>query len=145
MLIVAVICLLLVLATTVTHYEALRLLNMSLPRLRIHNRLKLLVVILAAFVAHALEISFYGAALYLLVDILEVGHIAGGTVFSLATCMYFSAENFTSLGFGDLMPVGPVRLIAGVEALNGLLLIAWSASFTYLSMEKFWSPEADKD
>jgi hypothetical protein len=31
-----------------------------------------------------------------------------------------------------------VRLIAGVEALTGLLMIAWSASFTYVAMEKFW-------
>ena len=29
-------------------------------------------------------------------------------------------------------------MIAGVEALNGLLLIGWSASFTYLAMERYW-------
>jgi hypothetical protein len=46
------------------------------------------------------------------------------------------------LGLGDIAPLGPVRLLAGVEALNGLLMIAWTASFTYLSMEKFWSPHA---
>jgi hypothetical protein len=43
---------------------------------------------------------------------------------------------------GDIAPLGPVRLLAGVEALNGLLMIAWSASFTYLSMENFWAPHA---
>jgi hypothetical protein len=31
-----------------------------------------------------------------------------------------------------------MRLIASVESLNGLVLIGWSASFTYLSMERFW-------
>jgi hypothetical protein len=31
-----------------------------------------------------------------------------------------------------------LRIIAGVESLNGLVLIGWSASFTYLSMEQFW-------
>jgi hypothetical protein len=45
---------------------------------------------------------------------------------------------FTTLGTGDLVVSGPLRLIAGVESLNGLVLIGWSASFTYLSMEKFW-------
>jgi hypothetical protein len=49
---------------------------------------------------------------------------------------------YTSLGFGDFTPVGPIRLLAGAEALNGLLLIGWSASFTYISMEKFWSAES---
>ncbi|MFT5782459.1 MAG: hypothetical protein ACI9EB_001852 [Pseudomonas sp.] len=31
-----------------------------------------------------------------------------------------------------------MRLIAGVEALNGLLLIGWTASSTYIAMERFW-------
>ena len=31
-----------------------------------------------------------------------------------------------------------MRLVAGVESLNGLVLIGWSASFTYLTMEEFW-------
>ncbi|MFT3931624.1 MAG: ion channel [Spongiibacteraceae bacterium] len=145
MFIVVITCLLLVFGTTVIHYEALRLLNTFLPQLRIHNRLKLLVVMFSAFVAHAVEIAAYGSAFFFLVDVMAVGHVTGGAVFSPMTCMYFSAENFTSLGFGDLTPIGPVRLLAGVEALNGLLLIAWTASFTYLSMQKFWSPEAELD
>lgn len=36
------------------------------------------------------------------------------------------------------MPTSHTRMIAGVEALNGLLLIGWSASFTYLAMERYW-------
>ena len=31
-----------------------------------------------------------------------------------------------------------MRLLAGVEGLLGLLMIGWSASFTYLMMEKLW-------
>jgi hypothetical protein len=46
--------------------------------------------------------------------------------------------SYTSLGLGDVYPQGGVRLLTGVEALVGLLMIAWSASFTYLSMEKYW-------
>jgi hypothetical protein len=37
----------------------------------------------------------------------------------------------------DLSPHGPLRC-RRCGGLNGLLLIAWSASFTYLSMEKVW-------
>lgn len=50
----------------------------------------------------------------------------------------FSAETYTTIGLGDIYPLGPLRLITGIEALNGLLLIGWSASFTYLAMQKFW-------
>jgi hypothetical protein len=39
-------------------------------------------------------------------------------------------------------PVGKMRLIAGIEALTGLLMIGWSASFTYLQMSRNWpAPE----
>lgn len=145
MLIVAISCLLLVFGTTVLHYEMLGLLNARLPGLRIHSRLKLLVVIFSAFLTHAIEIILYGAAFYLLVDGLAMGHVAGTAKFSWATCMYFSAENFTSLGFGDLTPTGPVRLLVGVEALNGLLLIGWSASFTYIAMQQFWPTASNRN
>ena len=45
---------------------------------------------------------------------------------------------YTTLGIGDLHPTGATRLIASVDSLNGLVLIGWSASFTYLTMEEFW-------
>ncbi len=57
---------------------------------------------------------------------------------SFQDCLYFSVVTYTSLGFGDQIPVAHARLIAGVEALNGLLLIGWTASFTYLAMERYW-------
>jgi hypothetical protein len=136
---VVIACCVLVLATTVLHYEVLRVMNGALPSLGIPDRAKLVVVILGAFVAHMIEMAMYGAAIYMLVAWLDIGSLAGGAGFSLASCMYFSAETYTSLGFGDVSPVGPVRLLAGVEALNGLLLIGWSASFTYISMERFWN------
>ncbi|MBL8414723.1 MAG: two pore domain potassium channel family protein [Propionivibrio sp.] len=147
MLFVLFACALLLVGTTLLHYEVLRVLNTGLPALGIPNRSKLLVVILVTFLAHATEMAMYGGALYLLVTWLGVGNLSGTTGFSLTTYMYFSAETYTSLGFGDLTPTGPVRLLAGIEALNGLLLIGWSASFTYISMERFWvinSPSEEK-
>ncbi|HEX4859061.1 MAG TPA: ion channel [Usitatibacteraceae bacterium] len=135
---VIAICFVLVLATTFVHYEALRLLHFGLPALAIPDRLKLVVVILTAFIAHALEIGLYGLAMYGLVVWGSAGGVSGNAGTSLESFLYFSAETYTSLGFGDLTPVGPIRLLVGVEALNGLLLIGWSASFTYLSMERFW-------
>ena len=135
-------CCLIVVTTTILHYEVLRGLNANLTALPIPNRAKLLVVILSAFVAHTAEMAIYGIVIYVLVAWLGAGSLSGSAGFSLGSCMYFSAETYTSLGFGDLTPNGPVRLLAGVEALNGLLLIGWSSSFTYISMERFWSDPA---
>ncbi len=138
MLTVLAACVFLVAASTLIHYEVLRTLHASLASLRVPDRSKLLLVIFASFAAHAAEIAVYGIALFLLVRKFGVGHLTGSAGMSLAGYLYFSAETYTSLGFGDLTPAGPVRLVAGVEALNGLLLIGWSASFTYIAMERFW-------
>lgn len=139
MIIVAISCIFLIALATVIHYEMLRMLNARLPLLAMPNRSKLLIVIFAALVAHGLEIGVYGIWLFALVKYEAVGTLSGPVGFSLINCLYFSAETYTSLGFGDLTPIGPIRLLAGVEALNGLLLIGWSASYTYIAMERFWT------
>jgi len=144
MVIVALSCFLLVVFATVLHYEVLRMLSFGLPRLGVATRAKLLIVIFAAFIAHALEILLYGAGYFVLSHIPGLGALSSTphSVFSL--CLYFSAETYTSLGFGDVVPTGPLRVLAGTETLNGLLLIGWSASFTYLSMERFWNREGHR-
>lgn len=139
MLLTAFCCISLIPLTTLIHYEALRGLSLKLPGLGIPARTKLLVVMFAAFVAHSLEIAVYGLALYLLAGILGIGSLSGPGGSSLLNAMYFSAETYSSLGFGDVIPTGPIRLLAGVEALNGLLLIGWSASYAYIAMERFWN------
>lgn len=141
MTVVALACALLVLATTLLHYEALRALGALLPRLQMRSRAKLMLVIVGAFVAHAAEIALYAGVIYVLVRWLGAGAL-GSTPLSLNVALYFSAETYTSLGYGDVVPQGPLRLVAGVEALNGLLLIGWSASYTYVSMEHFWGTGA---
>ena len=142
---IAVICLLLLLLSTVIHYEALRLLSVVLPHIRIAPRSKLIAVVLTTFAAHATEMLLYAVAYYLIVHQLNLGTLVSeppGAPPSLSLCFYFSAETFTSLGYGDIRPSGPLRLLAGAEALNGLLLIGWSASFAYISMERFWDARA---
>jgi len=141
---VAAACALLVVLTTVVHYEVLRLLSFGLPMVRVRPRAKLLVVMFAVFVAHAFEILLYGFTSYLIVHGLRLGSLVGAGA-TLTNLLYFSAETYTSLGFGDIVPGGPLRLLAGVEALNGLLLIGWSASYVYIAMERFWgTPDGER-
>jgi hypothetical protein len=142
MLLVGAICALLVVLTTILHYEVLRGLSGSLPSLRVAPRGKLLLVILAAFAAHALEIVLYALAIWALTLYGGVGRLGEAGHFSFNTALYFSAETYTTLGYGDVVPTGDVRMLAGVEALNGLLLIGWSASYVYIAMERFWLEES---
>jgi hypothetical protein len=68
----------------------------------------------------------------------NTGSVTGSDAHSLLDAVYLSANTYTTVGFGDLAPVGPVRFIGGTMALTGLVLITWSASFTFLEMQRFW-------
>jgi hypothetical protein len=136
-------CTLLIAFTTLLHYEALQQLHRRLVSASMPSRPKVLVVMFGAFVAHAAEVALYGLAYYVLLS-----HVGAGTLMgiqdghrtrSLLECMYFSGATYTSLGLGDLAPTGPIRLLAAAQALHGLLLIGWTASFLYIAMERFWN------
>ena len=45
---------------------------------------------------------------------------------------------YTTVGFGDMVPESMTRLLTSAEALTGFLLITWSASFTFLQMQRLW-------
>ena len=128
--------------TVLIHYEVLRLTGAYLPRLKVRPRQRILIVIAACLIAHLLEVVLYAAVLALLVLFPAFGSIGGEFNGAVADFFYFSLTCFTTLGIGDIHPLGPLRLIVGVESLNGLLLITWSASFCYLNMQLDWHPDA---
>jgi hypothetical protein len=129
----------LVVTTVLIHFECLRILWERVPALAIRNRFKMLVIVFGTFVAHTLEVWCYAVA-YWLFDRLSAAEMFGGEwPGNFLGYLYFSTVSYTSLGLGDMYPLGPVRLITGIEALNGLVLIAWTASFTYLSLQRYWS------
>ncbi len=129
---------LLVVVVVLLHYEALLHASRLAERLTIRPRKRILVVIAAAFLAHVAEIALFAAA-FAAMHRLGFGSITGELEGNFIDYFYFSMTMYTTLGVGDLLPNGPMRLTAGVESLTGLVLITWTASFTFLSMQKFWS------
>ena len=128
-----------VLSTVLIHYEALSLISRYLHRLPHGTRRQIIVVIIGIFFAHTLEVILYTLA-FMLIDHIEPGlSMAGAFSPGPLDYFYFSTVSYTSLGLGDIYPIGSLRLLTGVEALNGLLLIGWSASFTYLVMQRRWT------
>jgi hypothetical protein len=139
MLIAAILATFLVILSTFTHYEVLRVLSATVSFIRIQPRARLLVVLFGTLFGHLLEISFYALAYYFVNDQFGLGSFGGNFYDSFSSYLYFSAETYTTIGLGDIYPLGSLRLITGIEALNGLLLIGWSASFTYIAMQKYWN------
>ncbi|NKZ38768.1 two pore domain potassium channel family protein [Oleiagrimonas citrea] len=121
------------------HYEGLSLLTRGLAHLRGKARRHILRGIFGVLVLHVLEIWIFGLALYvlLLIDPL-FGRIHGIEPHSIFDYVYFSAVTYTTVGFGDVIPFGPLRFMVGTEALAGFVLLTWSASFTFVEMQRYW-------
>lgn len=117
----------------VFHYEALNACHRRLSPLR-RPRARALILIGVVLVAHVAEIWLFGAAYYLLGQHPALGALRGLETTGFADFVYFSAMTYTTVGFGDVVPAGPIRWLAGVEAITALVMIAWSASYTFREM-----------
>lgn len=140
--IVILTCIALVGVATVIHYEALRLLSTVLPRLGMASRARVVIALLGAFAAHLLEVGLYGLTAHAMAHGTGLGSFTPPEASDLLSALYFSAATYTSLGYGDIQPLGALRAIASVECLHGLLLIGWTASYLYVSMGVFWNDDA---
>ena len=141
--------LVLVLGSSFLHYEVLRKVSAALPNLRmIPRRMRVLGAILGGLGSHLAQVSLFAIAYFLTARVYG-GSLAGGietrTFFDY---VYFSIETYTSLGLGDIYPIGSLRLLVGVESITGLLMIGWTTSFTYLEMRRHWDtgfdPKSDR-
>ncbi len=127
-----------VVITVVLHYEALGFLFVWLGKIRLPPRPRVLMLIFAVLAAHVVEIWVFGVAYYFLTNSAGHGALLAGHPIGFLDNVYFSAVCFTTLGLGDVVPVGAIRFVTGTEALTGFVLITWSASFAFLEMQKFW-------
>ena len=119
------------------HYEALYWLTRWLPGLPIRHRFRIVLGVLGALTAHATEVWVFASAYFLQLR-QGWGVLQGNVSDTFLDCVYFSFTTYTTLGFGDVEPIGDLRFLAGIEALTGLVLITWTASFFFLEMEKDW-------
>ena len=124
-------------ACVVLHYEALRFLSRTVG-IHMHKRIGVLVVMLGLLVAHVLEILIFALGYLVMQYGFGLGHITGMTEDNLFDFIYFSSVVYTTVGFGDLLPVGAIRILTAAEGLAGLAMITWSASFTFLAMQRLW-------
>jgi len=129
----------LVIVSVGVHYEALKLAYQFVANVSHPHRLRVAIGVLIAFVAHMLEASLFAVGWLVLIrgGMAELSIPDPGFMDAL----YFSFSTYSSLGYGDIVPLGDSRMLAGIEAILGLVLIAWTASFTYLEMRDNWTDE----
>ena len=129
---------LLVATAVLIHYEMLYRSSILIPELTIKHRFRVVFGIFGALIAHIIEIWLFAFGYFFMIKTGKFGTLTGEFDMTLLDCSYYSFVTYTSLGLGDITPVGPIRFLTGLEALTGLMLITWTASFMFLEMQKFW-------
>lgn len=132
----------LIVVTVAIHLFTLRGLSKFIRRMKSTPVLAMGFSMVAAITVHLFEISIFAIALMGMSFDGRFGSLTGKVDDSLRDYFYYSALAYTSLGFGDVSPQGSLRSVAAVEAITGLVLIAWTASFAFLAMQELWG---DKD
>jgi hypothetical protein len=133
---------LLVSGAILIHYEMLFLLDRKLPSIaHIAPRFRVLVGVGVIFVTHVIEIWLFALGYFVSLRVEGMGTVVGtpGGHGYFLDCLYLSFNTFTTVGYGDFVVQGYVRYLTGIEALTGLILITWSASFLFIEMQKYWT------
>jgi hypothetical protein len=120
------------------HYEFLYRITLIMPRLRIRHRFRIVLGVFFAMTAHVAEVWIFGIAFYVMNKSDTWGSLEGNFDGSLLDCVYFSFTSYTTLGTGDIIPLGDLRFLSALESLTGLVLVTWTASFLYLEMTRYW-------
>lgn len=95
------------------------------------HSLKIIVsVVLILCALHVVEIVLW-ALTYLAI-------LPSGELGSLEEAVYFSFVTFTTLGYGDITLSEGRRLLSGIEALNGILLVGWTTAMLFAVVNYIW-------
>lgn len=123
------------------HFEILSATSRFLRRAKKLSRFRVALAVIAALAAHSIEVIVF-ALMWVALDRISPGrwNIANPNFNDL---VYYSFATFTSLGYGDMVSLGGGRIVSGIQGLTGLVLIGWTASFTYLEMRECWIWNAD--
>lgn len=113
------------------HYETLRVLMWATAGVRGRERLALSLAMAALIAAHIVEIAMFAGAYFVSVHVLRLGSFVETRSMMPVDYFYYAAETYSSLGYGDIYPLGNLRLLASITPLVGILLLGWSGAFLF--------------
>jgi polyferredoxin len=97
--------------------------------MRAHAHVRLVLVMIATvsvlMMAHLLEVSIW-ALVYIMLDVAP----------NRDDAFYFAFVNYTTLGYGDIVPVPYWRILGPLTAMNGVLLFGWSTAVIFDVLRK---------
>ena len=127
-------CFLIVLTTIVhaaaTNYVIHLVVTQTKAKLKQHKYLKMFwisVIVLLMFLASIIEAVIWAIS-YLALDAIQ----------TVEEALYFSIVTFTTLGFGDIILNESWRLLASLEAANGIIIFGWSTAIVMAAVQKLY-------
>jgi polyferredoxin len=122
----------------------------SLGNIAIHAVVMVLVVGTARRALkweHSPRQAWLAALMVAIVGVLLVAHVAEVLTWALAygilevappgaDVLYFAFVNYTTLGYGDVVPAEHWRLLGPMTAMNGVLLFGWSTAVIFEVMRQ---------
>jgi hypothetical protein len=79
-------------------------------------------------VVHCVEMAMWAAA-----------YSVAGVFSDFETSLYYSLKSYTTVGYGDVLPEKPWRLIGPLEAAVGVLMLGWSTSIIVAVMQRIYN------
>ena len=92
------------------------------------NVVIMIVITLVMAAAHLMEIALWATAFR-----------ASSDISTFEKAFYFSAQNYTTLGYGDIVLSDRWRLLGPLEAINGLLLFGLSTAVMFAALSRLVS------
>jgi hypothetical protein len=113
------------------HYEALRLLMRATAGASSRGRVVFALAMAGLVAVHIVEIALFGVAFFASVRVFHLGSFVETRSMALMDYFYYAAETYSSLGYGDIYPLGDIRLLASITPVVGILLLGWSSAFLF--------------
>lgn len=91
-----------------------------------------------ALTSAAVFLVFLHAVQIIIWAIVYKALVPAGELADFEAAVYFSFVTFTTLGYGDITLSEGYRLLSGIQALNGILLVGWSTAMMFSLVQKIW-------
>jgi hypothetical protein len=115
---------------TATNYVIHLVVTQTNANLKKHKYLKMFwisAIVLLMFLASIIEAVIWAIS-YLALDAIQ----------TMEEALYFSIVTFTTLGFGDITLNESWRLLASLEAANGIIIFGWSTAIVMAALQKLY-------
>jgi hypothetical protein len=100
------------------------------------------VVLTAALVLAMFHVSLFEALIW------ASTYLAVGAISGLEEALYFSTVTYTTLGYGDVVLHEGWRILASIEAANGIIMFGWTTALIFAFLQHVhahWREDASPD